>query len=134
MKYAFKAWGHQNILATHKTTLEFTKDREVSFRGDCIVGIKADFELSKLKEFAKSGSKIKITIKSANLTEVIFAEVNPDFDDDKELVIRKTDFNSKRTFAIKSDKAAFDLDRNFVGHLKKENDKIYISLEKLKTC
>ena len=46
MIYKFNAYGHPNILGTHKTTFEFTKDNELTLNGDCIVGVKADFELS----------------------------------------------------------------------------------------
>ena len=51
MQYKFKAYGHPNITAKHKTTLEFTKDKELSLRGDCIVGVKSDFELPLIKNF-----------------------------------------------------------------------------------
>ncbi len=43
MKYTFTAQGHPNILATHKTTLEITKDTEVTGEGGCIIAVKADF-------------------------------------------------------------------------------------------
>ena len=45
MSYSFTAYGHKNILATHKTTIEFTKDKELSLKGNCIVGVRADFDL-----------------------------------------------------------------------------------------
>ena len=64
MDCKFKAYGHPNITAKHKTTLEFTKDENLSLRGDCIVGVKADFSLSEIKKFIKSllSKKIKIVI------------------------------------------------------------------------
>ena len=130
MIYKFIAHGHPNILATHKTTLEFTKDDEVSLRGDCIVGVKADFDLTELKNFIKKSKNKKITIKietkDKKLQERLTAQLNPEFSDDKELVIRKTNFISRRTFAIGSDKAAFDLNRGLIGFLKKENKIIIV--------
>ena len=36
------AFGHKNVRATHRTTLEITKDEELSVRGDCIVAVAAD--------------------------------------------------------------------------------------------
>ena len=63
MIYKFNAYGHPNILATHKTTLEFTKDKEVSLKGDCIVAVKADFDLIKIKEFIKDSKNNRIIIK-----------------------------------------------------------------------
>lgn len=136
--YKFNAYGHHNILGTHKTTLEFTKDNEVSLKGDCIVGVKADFELLKLKQFIKDSKNNKITITiesiSANkkIQEKIFAELNPDFNSDKELVIRKTDFVSERTFAIKANKAAFELKRDLITFLKEKKNKIGVIIRNQK--
>jgi len=127
MIYKFNAYGHPNILGTHKTTFEFTKDNELTLNGDCIVGVKADFELSEIKKFIKKSKNNKIEIKiefiskNKKFQETIFAELNPNFNSDKEMVIRKTDFISERTFAVKADKAACDLNRGLVGVLKQEN-------------
>ncbi|MBI2649855.1 DUF371 domain-containing protein [Candidatus Woesearchaeota archaeon] len=138
MKYQFNAYGHPNILGTHKTTFEFTKDENVSLRGDCIVGIKADFELGKLKEFIRKSIKnnnkkisiiIKTLSKSITIKETVFATINPDFNDDKEFVIRKTDFASERTFAIKANKAAFELNRDLTGFLREKKNKISVIIE-----
>ena len=138
MIYKFNAYGHQNVLGTHKTTLEFTKEKEVSLKGDCIVGVNADFELSRLKEFIRksiknNNKKITITIKtiskSAKLKEIISAELNPDFNSDKEFVIRKTNFVSERTFATRTNKAAFDLNRGLVRFLKGKKNRIRIIIE-----
>ncbi len=41
--YKFSCYGHPNIKATHVKTLEITKDDGLSERGDCIIGIKADW-------------------------------------------------------------------------------------------
>ena len=135
MLYKFNACGHPNILATHKTTLEFTKDKEVSLKGDCIVGVNADFELSELKQFIKKlkNNKITITIKPISkfkkFKETILAEINPKFQDDMEFVIRKTDFVSERTFAIKSNKAAFELNRDLIRFLREYKNKISVIIE-----
>lgn len=135
MQYKFHAYSHPNILATHKTTLEFTKDKEVSLKGDCIVGVNANFDLSKIKEFIKNAknNKISITIetisKITKIKETILAEINPYFNSDKELVIRKTDFISERTFAIGADKAAFELERGLVGFLKVEGNRVSVMVE-----
>ena len=82
MQYKFNAHGHKNILAAHKTTLEFTKDAEVSLKGDCIAGINADFELDKIKNFIEKlkNNKISITISNGKIHETIFATINQNFD------------------------------------------------------
>ncbi|HUT17100.1 MAG TPA: DUF371 domain-containing protein, partial [Acidobacteriota bacterium] len=41
-------YGHKNIQATHKTTLEFTKDKHLSKKGDCIVAVAVDKALTDL--------------------------------------------------------------------------------------
>jgi hypothetical protein len=110
----FKIYGHQNMLATHKNTLEFTKDKELTKRGDCIVGVNSDFNMTKKFLNAK---KIKITITSDGINEVIVADVNASFNDEHEIVIRKTGFLSKRTLGINADKAAVDIDRRIIKKL-----------------
>lgn len=132
MIYRFSACGHPNILATHKATLEFTRDSDLSLKGDCIVGVNADFDVSKIKQLIASSKnkKILITIKiSGNIKEKITARLNPNFSSDIEFVIRKTDFISERTFAIKADKAAFDLSREFIGFLKEKTNKINVIVQ-----
>jgi len=186
--YKFIAYGHKNITSRHKTTLEFTKDSNLTIKGDCIVGIKADFSLDKIKDFIKnskntkksakrnsgelgnqrfpvnleipkefpvsqknqrffSGSrksfrfsrmpeiqkisehnKIKIIIELNNLKEEINAEINPNFNDDKEMVIRKGDFKDKRTFAINADKSSSEINKDLIKKLKDENSEIKISI------
>ena len=136
MEYSFNCYGHENITARHKTTLEFTKDDDLGLEGDCIVGVKADFSLLQLKKFIKSlkSNKVIITIKpiiksnkkikinknviNNKIVEKINAEINPNFNSDKEMVIRKSDFVSERTFAIKADKASFELDRKLIGYFR----------------
>ena len=148
MKYLFTCYGHDNITCKHKTTLEFTKDKDLSLKGDCIVGVKADFSLVQLKKFIKSlgnnkkititietlgyndneynNNKIKNNIAENKITKKINAEINPGFDSDKEMVIRKTDFIDKRTFAIKADKAAFELDKGLIRNIANNKQKISV--------
>ncbi|MBI2142524.1 DUF371 domain-containing protein, partial [Candidatus Woesearchaeota archaeon] len=104
---------------------------EVSRKGDCIIAVKSDFELEELRNFL-SCKKIRIKIiiaglktagltqerTTAGLTEELTAFPNPGFSSNHEFVIRKTDFCSERTFAIKADKAAKDIDRRFSAALK----------------
>lgn len=139
MIYKFLAHGHPNILGTHKTTLEFTKDKEVSLRGSCIVGVKADFDLGKLKELIKRSRNKSIAIavqavsKSAKIgdkiEDKIHAEINPYFNSDKDIVLRKSSFISDRTFAIKSNKSSFELKRDLISFLKKDGNKALVTIE-----
>lgn len=133
MRYKFHAYGHPNILATHKTTLEFTKDADLSLKGDCIAGVNADFDLEEIKKLIKNSrnKKIKFTIESEDkkISDVIVAELNESFDDKNEIVIRKADFVSRRTLAIRSNKAAFGLNKDLVRFLKVKGHKTNIVIE-----
>ena len=133
MQYKFHAYGHQNILGTHKTTLEFTKDSELSLKGDCIVGVKADFDLNEIKKFIKNSksNKIKIIIETDDkkIKEIVEAELNPNFNDEKEIVIRKTDFASERTLGINCDKPSLGIQKTLINYLKSKNAKITVTIE-----
>lgn len=124
----FTAKGHKNILATHKTTLEFTKDTEIKIEGDCIVGVAADFNAQEAKELAKKGGKIKLIIQIDDLKEEINGELNPNFSDEKEIVIRMGSFASERTLIVNADKSAKYLSREIVERMKDPKTKIVIEL------
>ena len=117
--YSFTASGHKNIRATHRNTLELTKDAVLTEDGDCIIGVKAEFELE----------KIKITIRANGITETVTAVPNPNFSDEHEMVIRITNFDSKRTFATRADKSAKQLSRRFVKELKNDKTRMVITIE-----
>ena len=125
----FKAKGHKNILANHHATLEFTKDRDVTIRGTCILGVDADFDFEELKKLVNEKARIKIVIKAGELTEEVNAEVNKEFDDNKEIVVRRTDFASKRTLGIYADKACIDFPKEFREKLKNPEQEIIVNIE-----
>src|SRR3989344_3199745 len=155
MEYSFHCYGHENITARHKTTLEFTKDEELGLEGDCIIGVGADFSLDGVKEFIKSlgnNKNITITIKSINyedkelnnghfngnikdkkenkpIVEKISCEINPGFNSDREIVIRKGNFLSERTFGIKADKSAREIDGSLKKLLTRKNSIIKIIVQ-----
>ncbi len=130
MSYSFTAYSHPNITGAHKTTLEFTKDEDISKNADCIIGVNADFDLNKLIEIVKNNKKIKVTIKAGSLIEEVICEANTEFSDEKEIVIRKTEFISKRTFGINADKASCDLNRKLIRHIQQKDIEISISIQK----
>jgi len=132
MGYSFAAHGHPNITAKHKNTIEFTKDKNVTLNGDCIIGINSDFNLKEIKELIKNNNKLKIIIKVDGIIEEINCQVNPDFDDETEIVIRKSGFVSKRTLGIKADKACSDLKRDFVRILSNPNTRFKVNFVTLK--
>ena len=132
----FFAYGHQNIQGTHKTTLEFTKEKYLSKQGDCILGInstKGAIDLpSEFKEASrKVGAKITIKIEAGNLEEIINAKGNPNlqFTHITDLVVRKSNYLCGRTLAISADKVAINFSRHFIEKLKNPKQRIKITLE-----
>ncbi|HLC96111.1 MAG TPA: DUF371 domain-containing protein [Candidatus Nanoarchaeia archaeon] len=128
MSYSFSCYGHPNITAKHKTTLEFTKDKHISLKGDCIIGVNADFDAKKIKDSLKSSKRIKIFIKVDEFGEEVNCEYNPGFNGNKELVIRKSGFISERTLGIGADKACTDLNAEMASKLKNSGQMITVVL------
>ncbi|MDR2203273.1 MAG: DUF371 domain-containing protein [Nitrososphaerota archaeon] len=135
LKEQITAYGHENILATHKNTLMITKDKNLTKKGDCIIAINADKAIADLntefkQKLCQPNTKLYITIEADNLIEQITAygsnELNLNHNND--IVIRKSNFTSDRTLAIKADKAANDLPREFIKKLEKPNQQIKITL------
>ncbi len=121
-----KAWGHANVRATHKTTIEVTKDEYLTPRGDCIVGIRADKALSELDPRLRS-----IISKDGSIVIVIFS-VGDYFDyvvgmgssrltlsSDEKLIIRRSEYVDDATLMIRASKAAAGLSRELVDRLKR---------------
>lgn len=115
--FTFTARGHKNVLSLHRNTVEFTHDKELTLRGDCILAISADYSLEKIHNAHLHG-KIKIKMEIDGISDEIIAEYNPLFQDPHEMVIRKTEFVDRRTFAIKADKVAKDVKRELVEKMK----------------
>jgi hypothetical protein len=130
------ARGHKNIKASHRSTLEITKDFDLSAAGDCIIAVGADKGLTdlgvKFKEsLCQPNSKLNICIEAGGMTEVVNARgceklllLHP-----KEMVIRKSDFVSDRTLGVRADKAACNLSREFVEILKRPAKTVKITLQ-----
>jgi hypothetical protein len=128
-----RAKGHQNILATHKTTLQITKDDQISKRADCVVAVSADKSLRELASDVKRAlrsntAKMRLTIQAGHMSESItgFGSAALTMSDPDDMVVRKSTFTSGRTLMISADKAARDLDRSFIEKLKTSEDVIII--------
>ena len=115
--YFFEIYGHKNVLSAHRKTIEFTKDADLTKNGDCIVGVRSDFSPEELKKFLDLKG-IKITIIANSAKDLITATPNKNFDSDREMVVRMGGFDSKRTFAMRADKAASSLNRDLVAALR----------------
>ena len=135
VKEVIFGYCHENIQATHKTTLEFTKDTHLSKKGDCIVAVAADKALADLtadfkEKLRKPHAKLTITIEVDGISEQVNARGSPQLilTHLTDMVIRKSDYVCSRTLAVHADKAAQDLSRDFVEKLKNPKQKVKITL------
>ncbi|MEM1565574.1 MAG: DUF371 domain-containing protein [Candidatus Bathyarchaeia archaeon] len=129
------AFGHKNIRATHRTTLEITKEKELSVRGDCIVAVSADKGFPDFKpEFRellrKDGAKVAVAIDVGEIVETVsaFGSSRLVLAHPTDLVVRKSDYVCDRTLAIRADKAACDLSRRFVARLRNPLQKVRVTI------
>ena len=135
LKEQILAFGHVNVLAIHPTTIMITKEKELSKQGYCVVAVSADKAAVDLSpEFKQKlrdpNAKLTMLIEVDGLTEQInaFGSANLDLSSTMDMVVRKSEFTSDRTLAIKADKAAVELPRSFVEKLKNPDQKVKITL------
>lgn len=130
-----RAKGHPNITARHKTTLQITKDENISKRAHCIIAVSADKAVNDLTAEVKAAlkaaaAKVRVNIWAAHESQVVtgFGSADLTHSDAQDMVLRKSTFVSGRTLMINADKAAADLDRKFVDKLKEPVD-VIITIE-----
>jgi len=129
------AYGHKNIQATHKSTLEITKEVELSRKGDCIIAVSADKALADLspkfkEKMRNENTKITVLIEAGDAVELVNAFGSPRLilTHPTDMVMRKSNYICGRTLAIQADKAACDLSRKLVEKLKNPKQEVKIAL------
>jgi hypothetical protein len=130
----FEAYGHKNIRGTHKTTLEFTKDRNLSKNGDCIIGIRSQRSCLDLRTSTKialhSSNKFLVRIAANHLIDEFIGYGNPKLllRNKEDMVFRKSNFICDRTIMVSCTKAAKDINRNLINLLKDSETKITVEI------
>lgn len=126
--YTFEIFGHKNTQGSHKTTLEFTKDDFLTLQGDCIIGINANYKKEELLHFR--GSRVKIEFIQKEKTLDSFTCYIPEIIslDRNCIVMRKSDYIDSRTFGIRSDKVANDINRDVIAALSDENSVVKVKI------
>ncbi|WP_456367053.1 DUF371 domain-containing protein [Thermococcus sp.] len=117
--------GHENVRATHKSTLEFTREDYLTPRGDCILCVSADKSLKDLsddfKRALREGKRLVVRIKVGDFVDEVIAHGDPRLilNHEYSMVIRKSTYIDARTLAVRANKAARDVDRLIVELLRK---------------
>ncbi|MGY5855849.1 MAG: DUF371 domain-containing protein [Candidatus Thorarchaeota archaeon] len=121
----FKAYGHENVIGEHKTTVELTSEDFLTKQGTCILGVCSDMTLNqldaKIKSLASlSSTKIVLRMSIDSLTEEVTGTGSPGltYIDSTSMVARTSTFECGRTLMVNADKAASDLNRDFIDRLK----------------
>lgn len=128
-------YGHENILCTHTTTIEITKDRHLTKEGNCILGIRASkacYDLnSDLKKKLQKRNKMKISINVDDLTDSFYGYGNNGLKllSEKDMVFRKSDFICERTILINCTKSSSELNRELVKKLSTPGKRFSITFE-----
>ncbi len=132
------AYGHKNITAKHRSTLEITKDREISKRADCIIGVKANKGLADFSEEFKRLARrddavIKVVLEVDGVRDVIVGRGSRKltFRHEKDIVVRKSSYTCDRTLMIKANKASIDIDERIKRAMQNPNKKltVYVMVE-----
>lgn len=130
-----EASGHPKIRATHATTLEITKDANLTERGDCIVATcaskgAADLSPGFTKLVKNNAARVVLRIKVANRSETILGRGDGRLllSHPNDLVVRKSDYVCPRTLMVSADKSASDLSREFVRVLRDRSLTIVIEI------
>ena len=121
----FKAYGHENVIGEHKTTVELTSEEFLTKQGTCIVGVSSDMTLDqlspKIKKLASLPStNIVLSMSVDGLTEEVTGtgSLGLTYSDLTRIVARTSTFECGRTLMVNADKAASNLNRDFVNRLK----------------
>lgn len=129
------AYGHRNIQSTHKSTLEITREAQLSKKGDCIVAVSAEKAVvdlrSEFKEkLREKNAKISMFIEAGEVAEVVSACGDPRLilTHPTDMVVRKSSYVCSRTLAIQADKAAWELSRELVEELRNPKQRVKITL------
>jgi hypothetical protein len=123
--FVFKAKGHVNVRATHRTTFEVTREDYLTPRGDCIIGVSSQAAAADLpawlKEWLRSGKPVVVVVSAGGYVDSITGWGDPrmTLSDPVRMVFRRSDYVGPETVIVRASKAARDLDRRLVEALKR---------------
>jgi hypothetical protein len=121
----FRAWGHPNVRAKHRTTLEITREEYLTPRGDCILGVSSEAALADLpgdlKDSIRRGDIVVVVLCAGGYCDSVVGFGHPglELSDGKRIIIRRSEYIDSKTLMIRASKAARDIDRKLVSALKR---------------
>jgi 16S rRNA (cytidine1402-2'-O)-methyltransferase len=105
----FRVRGHGGITASHDKTVEFTRDRAVTRRATCVLGVDSDHDDAALLRLR---GDVEVVVEAAGYRDAFSASLTPFFLGDDSLVFRRGPALRGRTIAGDATKSAADIDRD----------------------
>ncbi|MDD1673426.1 MAG: DUF371 domain-containing protein [Methanomicrobiales archaeon] len=123
--------GHPLIKGTHSTTFEITTEKELTFQGDCIIGVGADKGAADLNPafsrlLARDSALLYTSLQVGSYTAYVQSRGSPriTLSHPTDLVWRRSTYVDARTIGIGSDQVAATLPRTLITLLRQEEDMI----------
>jgi len=123
------------VLALHPTTIEITTESHLTRRGDCIVGVAAEKGCSGLSSEMKQALarpnarvSINIVVDDQSFELAGWGDSRLTLTHQHDIVIRKSDYVSDRTLAVRANAAAKDIPRGMVKTLRNPNATGYLEI------
>jgi len=129
------AHGHELVTLRHPTTIEITKDNDMTKRGDCILAVGASASASELsaelKNLLHRGARLVVTVECAGIRDIVEAAGSKEmvFCDQTSIVVRKSSYIDGRTVGVLSNKAAKDINRDLARQLAEPTNLVSIRLD-----
>ncbi|TFG08839.1 DUF371 domain-containing protein [Candidatus Thorarchaeota archaeon] len=121
----FEASGHRNVIGTHRTTLEITKESHLTRNGTCIVATDSTLALRGLNEdirelARRNTTRIVLEMTAGALTERVvgWGSSGLTYKSETCMVARTSQYECDRTLMVNADRAAQDLSRKLVKMLR----------------
>ena len=131
------AYGHPNVLGTHRTTLEITTEDFLTTQGNCIIGINAskscaDLTANLKNAIRKSGKSIEIELNAGPFQDNFLGKGHLDLElsNPISIVFRLSPFLSDRTVLIDCTKASFEIDRELVRYMQDPEHILFVRFYK----
>jgi len=135
LKEIIFARGHENVSATHETTLEITREKQLSKKGNCVIAVAADKAIDDLRlEFKErlrnDQTRLVVLVDAGGITETVNAvgDSRLILAHPTDIVVRKSPYVCKRTLAIRADRCAAELSRELVDKLRDPKQQVKITL------
>jgi uncharacterized protein len=135
MDFRFEARGHAAVLSTHATTLEITRERDLTDRGNCVVAVGSSIGLKDLptavkRALANNNCKARLTFEIGDQRFSVEGQGDTGltFSHPTDFVIRKSGFVSDRTLMVHANRSAADIPRPFVRLLQDPAQKVLVRL------